>query len=116
MTLASQISDDVADVFLNTDDFAETVSRYPLGVAASAESVTAVFAERDPSQDTTRGDDNMRTGALHVADSVDADPRDSWLIQSEVWETTSVSGSSGGMKVVEVKRRERMRTKPVGVR
>lgn len=116
MTLASQILADVEDVFLSTDDFAETVSRYPLGVTASPESVVGVFAERDPNQETARGDDNNRTATLHVADSVDTDPRDTWLIGGEVWNTTSVSGASTGMKTIELRRNERQRTRPVGGR
>lgn len=116
MSLATQIQSDVSDVFLNTSDFAESVTRYPLGATGSPESVTAVFAERDASQDTTRGDDNNRTATIHVASSVDADPRDTWLINSEVWETTAVKGSGDGMAVIELRKRERMRTRPVGVR
>lgn len=40
MTLATQIAADVADVFLNSDDFGETVSYTPVG--GSARSIVAV--------------------------------------------------------------------------
>ena len=40
MTLAAQIASDVSDVFLQTDDFAETMTYYPKGEAVR--SLTAV--------------------------------------------------------------------------
>lgn len=116
MSLATQIEGDVEGVFLNTDDFAQTVVRYPLAVTGSPESVIAVFAEKDASQETTRGDENERTATLHVAASVDADPRDTWLINSEVWQVTAVKGGGDEMQVIELRKREKLRIRPTGVR
>ena len=97
-------------------ELGDSVTRYPLGVVANAVSVTGVFSERSPNQAMTRGDDNDRTATLEVAASVSTDPRDTWLISSEVWNTTSVSGASTGMKTIELRRNERQRTRPVGGR
>lgn len=97
-------------------EMGESVTRYPLGVEANAVTVTGLFAERTANQLAGRGDDNSRSATLEVAASVATDPRDTWLINSEVWQTTSVNGASAAMKIVELRRNERQRTRPTGTR
>lgn len=93
----------------------EDVIRYPLGVESDAETLTAIVNERDATQDRTRGENNARTMRLQLAASDDVDPRDTWLIRGEVWSTTTVAGENAGMRIVNLKKSERQRTKPVGV-
>lgn len=102
MTLASQIQSDNAAVFLNTDDFAQSVTRYPLAVTADAVAVTAVWEPDEPSvtgmgsaQNRERGLDNDRKGTLRIAETVGADTRDTWLIASQLWSTLSVQTVDG---------------------
>lgn len=53
MTLAAQITSDVTDVFLETDDFADsTIKHYPKGDVSLEESVTGIFDEDDLTEAT----------------------------------------------------------------
>ena len=47
MTLASIITNDADDVFLNTDEFAETVTFYPGGDPSKSSSLTAIVVWDD---------------------------------------------------------------------
>ena len=115
-TLADDLVDDAERILSATDHFAEALTRYPLGVTASAISgLTGIFTEKDAVQDKARGESNARTGDLLLAESVTCDPRDTWLIDGETWQTLSVSGAQHGMRTLRLKINERQRTKPTGV-
>ena len=88
------------------DHFAETVTRYPLGVVANSEPVTAIFIESKPVRDTSRGEEVVRKGELHVKDSVTVDEKDQWLINSELWQTLAVGGVEGGMRILQLQRND----------
>lgn len=92
----------------------EPVTRYPRGDSGSAiGGLTGIFNEREAIQEKSRGEDNSRTGRLQLADSIETDPTDVWLLRGEEWSTTSISGSMSGFKILSLKKRERQRTKPV---
>lgn len=110
-TLADDLQSDVDNVFLQPDHFAETVTRYPLGVAENAVAVTADFQEQEPVRDTQRGEDNVRRGRLSISSDVDAHPNDTWLINSLHWDTLTVGPNQHGMQTVEVQRTEALRTR-----
>lgn len=93
----------------------ESLTRWPLGVEADAETVTGIFYERDSSQDKTRGENNVRTARLQITDSDDADPSDVWIIRTEQWSVSSVAGPNAGLRVINLRKSERQRVKPVGV-
>jgi hypothetical protein len=111
-TLADDLVDDAARNLSATDHFAEAVTRYALGVTASSTATTGIFTETEPTQDKTRGESNARVGDLLLAESVTVDPRDTWLIGGEVWQTLSVSGPQHGMRTLKLTKVERMRSAP----
>lgn len=94
----------------------EDVTRYPLGVVGSADVMTGLFVESASSQDTSRGESNSRSGQLRVSSDETVDPRDTWLIRGEVWETLSVSDDSSGVKRLSLRKNERQRTSTIGGR
>ncbi len=63
MTLKELIESDVADVFMNTDDFAEDVTYYPAGGGASR-TVSAIVDEDGTFQTDDTG--LARTEVIHV--------------------------------------------------
>lgn len=114
MTLSSLITSDVSGVFLNTDDFAETVTHWPLGVSANAASVTAVFIEgqggsEDPRRDLSRGEEVVHRARLYVPSGTSTDERDIWVVNSVQWQTLAVGPTEGGMTTVQLQRNDRER-------
>lgn len=106
MSLASLIAADVSDVFLDTDEHAASVTRYPAGDTTSPATVTAIWCEDELATDSkTRGRDIVRMGSLRVDDAQATDPKDRWLIDSETWETIAV-GKEEGMKKLRLQRVE----------
>lgn len=110
MTLKEQIVDDVGDVFLDTDDFAEQVTRYPSGDTGSGVAVTAIWFESSQSRDRSAGDETDRSGELSIASSVTVTITDTWLIASEVWQTKTIGFIDGGMRVLTLTRQDKRTT------
>lgn len=92
---------DVQDVFLNTEEFGETVYRWPLGVEEEAEETVGVFTEdREPGTNQVDGDgvvpnnfkgERIRTsGYLYLSADIAVDDRDRFYIPSQ--------GASYGVK------------------
>ena len=122
MTLAAQITADVTGVFLNTSDFAQTVTHYPLGVVASGTSRTAVVdldAEdaAAPSVDTDDGAALVRFGLVELPATVTVtcsetpEARDSFLIASQIWDAVRIAARDNDMVTVLVRREEPVSTK-----
>lgn len=103
-TLKAQIASDVSAVFLNEEEHADSVTRYPLGDTAAGEPVTAIWEEDDPQQLLKSGKESERMGTLSIAEDQTADDRDRWLINSEIWDAVTVGRIEEGMKTVRVKR------------
>ena len=100
MSLASQIAADITSVFLNTDEVARSVTRYPLGVVPNAVPITVIWEpdddeKRNSGQHEERGRDNIRMGWLRVAAAAAVVPADRWLIDSAVWETQGIQTVDG---------------------
>ena len=83
-------------VFLNTDEFAQTITRYPLGVVADAVSMVAiVILDKEPGTNQVDGDgvvpetrhgDRIRNSGTIWADiAVEIDDRDTLLIDGELY-------------------------------
>jgi hypothetical protein len=108
-TLHDLIIDDVDDVFLQTDDFAEAVIRYPLGNPAAAEQITGIFIEdREPGSNEVDGDgvvpegprgERIRnSGKLYVKADTPVDDRDRYFINSVVWSVKRSVSTDEGMR------------------
>lgn len=96
-------------------ELGESLTRWPLGVEADAETVTGIVYERDASQDKTRGENNVRTMRIQISDADDCDPSDVWVIRTEQWSVSSVAGPNAGLRLINLRKSERQRVKPVGV-
>ena len=103
-TLKEQIASDVSSVFLNTDEHADSITRYPLGDTAAGEPVTGIFEEDDPKQLLQAGREIERMGTLHISEYQTADGRDRWKINDEIWDAESVGRIEDGMKTVRLRR------------
>jgi len=122
MTLHDLIIEDVGEVFLQTDDFAETVMRYPLGQPAAAEQVTAIFVEDRESgsnevdgdgvtPEGPRGERIRSSGRLYVSVDVPVDDRDRYLIAGVVWSVKRQMSVDEGMREVLLVTTQRIGTK-----
>lgn len=98
--------------------FSQTIIRWPLGVEANAQNVTALFDSdfeasqlRLNSEYSDRIRDHFheevpRVAILEMAIDQDTDDRDKWVIDGEVWGASRVYGRDAGMKTVLVERHD----------
>lgn len=110
MSLDDLIESDMDDVFLDTDDFAVTITRYPSGDTDSGESVTAVFSEfatgTAQHRDYSRGKETVRVGKLTVKSDQTVTQSDQWLINSELWQTLEIPGANFGAREIMLQRND----------
>lgn len=117
MTLAAQIVSDVTGVFLNTDDFAESVTHITyLGVATTR---TAIFFRDTEQDDTFTNRDDLREsgsavrddrgiriraqGVIELPTTVTVDDRDTFIIDGTTWNVVRIAnGRDSGMQSVMV--------------
>lgn len=104
MTLSSGIAADISDVFMQVDDFAETVVRQVSGNPASTESQTAVVLFDDSMIDRNRGKGQLTDGSLEIAESATVTKDDSYLIEDVRYEVVLVHPAVHGMKKVDLRR------------
>lgn len=114
MTLSDQFDDDVVDVLINSDEFAQTITRYALGSVGSPSSVTAVVELSARSVERERGKGFIVRGNVHVAATQTVDPRDGWLIGGKRFETEAIDEPISGKVVIHVVRYEVERDSPAG--
>jgi hypothetical protein len=103
MTLASQIVSDVPTVFLNTDDFAETVTYYPRGRAKL--SIAADVRRREDTRVTgfDDGRSKKKEATIHIQSSaVDSAIGDRITFDGVTWEVVGRSQRGGGMQTLEL--------------
>jgi hypothetical protein len=112
MSLAEQMESDVADVLLQTDEHAGTVTRYPAGDTGTPLDVTAIFEPETADRDRRRGDETVRPALLYVAAMQTLDPNDTWEIAGDRYATVTVGTPDAGLVAVELRRTERRHTKP----
>lgn len=104
MSLKELMIADVDDVFLNIDDHADDVTRYPLGVIANAVTVTAVVDFVRATTQNEFGLVDVVTGTMLIGSAVTVHRNDTWLIDGNLYVTTTITPSDmRGMKIVEVK-------------
>ena len=116
MTLADQMASDVSDVFLNTDEHAETITRVP----ASGDPVTGIAAVWEPEDSRMRAAQNdvvhdsgkalVWRGRLYVSSDLTVAETDSWTIDGENWECMEIGKPSGGMLAIDLQRKDRKHT------
>ena len=133
MTLQSLIAADATDVFLDTSDFARSISRNPAGVTGSAVTLTAIVFLDDESGlqgsvlDTEEGRKLERWGRLEISEATTVlvterpEGRDTWTIDGKIWNTVRVEARDGytlsGLQTVIIQRVERIATaKPMALK
>lgn len=111
MTLASQIISDVTDVFLNSDEFAESVSYTPFG--SSAKSINAVVEYEETVESSPQIDGRGRVKRARMYISTDATDgvatptnKDTVEINSADWNVVGSPESDAGMWVLSIERFE----------
>lgn len=114
-TLAEQIEADVSSVFLNTDEFAESVTRHVAGIADAETDVSAtgVFIEDAADRQYETGDQIVRMATLQIAETVTVADRDAWTIRSQRWDICNGEYGQrvdGGMRTIRLKRVEKIQT------
>jgi hypothetical protein len=104
MTLSSMISADVADVFLNTDDFADTVRRYRNGDLKDGADFVAVvtISGADTSEHVGRG--TIVRASLVCAESIDIRATDKVRHNGIDYEVENVGDAEHGMRTVSMVR------------
>lgn len=114
MTLSTEITAD-ASLFLDTDDFGESITHWPAGVEVDAASRTVIFVEMDRvDEDQTKGKQYLRNAVIHIASAVTITKKDVWFRNSERWETKIAGKNVSGMREVQLTRIERVKTKTKG--
>ena len=122
MSLSSQMAAAVSGVFLDTDDFAESITHRPGGVAASDTSVAVVFdqgtGDGDNRKDSTTGEARISTATIYAATSLAVAAGDQFVRDSEVWAVTTVAPDESGMQRCTVQRvnEDRRNTRLRGMR
>lgn len=103
MSLKDQIAADATDVFLNQDDFAETVR---LRMASGAwKPVTAIVELEDANREYTEGDQVVIRGTLQISSVITGFAKDVKVkVRGEVFTVTSVSLPEGGLITVSITR------------
>ncbi|WP_417850165.1 hypothetical protein [Thalassoglobus sp.] len=96
MSLKSLISGDVSNVFMNTSEFAETITRFPHNVGAGVQ-VTAIIAIEDGETDEEAGKAHVHIGTALVEDSVIVKVRDRFTIRGDSVQVTKVKKTTAGM-------------------
>jgi hypothetical protein len=111
MTLRAAITADVARVILRQDDFAQEVTRYPLGLLADAETGIVAIVDRDEEADAEslqaggpqhdeRGSQIRRHCVLEIPTAIVVDERDTWLVAGELWRTRRIGGRDDDLQSV----------------
>lgn len=103
MSLKDQMQSDVNAVFLNQDDFAETVQ---LRLASGTfKPVACVVELEDPNREYIDGDHVVIRGRLHVSQTITGFEKDLKVkIRRELYTITDVSPVQDGMRSVGVTR------------
>lgn len=96
MTLAEQIVSDVTSVFLNTDDFAESVTL--LRSDGSVETVTAIVHYMETQTDGKKGLSHQTPAKVEFAESVTVDTTDCVFLNDVKYPIVHVEPAVAGFK------------------
>lgn len=120
MTLAARIALDVSAVFLETDDFAQTITHYPEDDREGGESIIAIFDTDELEGQTGGGNDGegrrlhsdnsttiRDTGVVECASTVEittgrTQRNSTFLIDDEIWQAKRVISRDTDMQSVLV--------------
>jgi hypothetical protein len=100
MTLRELIESDVAAVFLNTEDFAEQITRYIGGDDGNVQTMTAIVEIDQPTFEKSRGRGYETRATVMVEDAVTVATGDAFLIRSERYEVLTVKPVEHGAREV----------------
>jgi hypothetical protein len=106
MSLNDLMASDVADVFLQVDDFAETVIRYAGGAIDRKSEITAIVTWQPSQVSDSRGKGYVRKCEMLVDDSVTITPADSFKIGSARCEVIAIDTPQYGAKTVHLQQYE----------
>lgn len=106
MSLNDMIASDVDDVFLDVDDFAETVIRYAGGAVDRRTEITAIVTWMPSDVSETRGKGYLRKCQMLVNDSVTITPADAFKIGDARCEVTSIDNAQDGSRMVYLQQYE----------
>lgn len=84
------------------DFFGASLTRRPLGDAASAETITGIWEETTSELSRLTGVANLRRGVLKLLAAQTADTDDTFVIDGEVWAVESI-GQNGGLQELQLK-------------
>lgn len=112
LSLHDLIEADTSGVFLNTNDFAESITHRPAGNSDNDTPRTVVFIEdsRVKIEDHPKGKRYFRNATIRIASSVTVTKKDEWIRNSEKWQTVVDGRVIDGMKQVLVTRTEQIKT------
>lgn len=112
MSLSDLIDADVSGVILNTNDFAESITHRPADDSDNDTARTVVFIEdsRVPVVDHPKGKRYVRNATIRIASSVTVTKKDTWIRNSEKWQTVADGRVVNGLKQVLVTRTEQIKT------
>ena len=110
MTLRDEIDADAEGVFLNEDDFAESITHWPAGNSGAAAVVTAIVFLDDTEKVTESGKKFATKGTIHVSSGTTLTHDDVWVINSVNYQTIAVSTPQGGLTEIEIKHVQKKHT------
>lgn len=120
-TLKAEMQADVAAVFQNTDEFAETWEHWPGGDSGSAVSATVIPNYPSESQgqaeerSTSRGLEQVRKFTIYVADSLTLTSEDAWQDEGgNEFQTLTIGESEEGLIPVVIQRNDKNHTSRPG--
>ena len=104
VTLRALITADISDVFLQTDEFAETVTRQIGGLTGNTEDQTGIVFFTDTSVDRGRGKGQLTDATIDMADANEVTINDSYLINCIRYEVMAINPTVHGTKKVDLRR------------
>jgi len=105
VTLASEMSSDVARVFLNADEHAVTVTRRPAR-GGNANDIVGVVEVMESEVDSMNGKRIIHKASMQCAAASVIENEDTVTIGTEVWTVHAVGPENVGMKSVQLRRVE----------
>lgn len=103
VTLSDLMKTDMDDIFLSTDDFAESIVRYAGGSQSSSSVVTAVIMWDPTTVEGGRGRQTARTGQLLLNDDVSVTVSDAFMVEGNRVEVESIGPIQDGARTVWIK-------------
>lgn len=110
MTIRSLIDSQASSLLIDTDAFAETVTRRKGGKCTRSVNQTAVVFWESPEVERGRGKGTLYASSMELASANPVEEGDSYLINSIVYEVVTVGRAVHGLKNVTLRRMDSERT------